>query len=166
MTPTRGVGGLLFVETAAPGQSVLGPVLRAGLFLSQSDVSVASGAGARFQWAAAMVEGCPIRLVLGADRLTLHPCVALHVGMLRGEGQNLDRPKKTTDVWTDLGPAVRGRLRLAAHLLLEIEGMLVFPLRRLTFDLDDHGPAQASTTVFRVPVLGALVGMGVAYEFE
>jgi hypothetical protein len=166
VSPTAGAGALLFAQGAAPGTAVLGPVLRAGLFVRRSDVAAASGAGARFQWAGSLVEGCPVRLAVTDARLALHACLAFHLGVLRGEGRDLEQPKKTTDLWSDLGPVARIRLAVSPQLFLELEGMLVFPLRRLTFDVQDVGPAQAPTTVFTVPVLGALVGMGVAYEFR
>jgi len=166
MSPTTGLGGLLFVEAAAPGASVLSPVLRSGVFLNQSDVSLASGAGAKFQWAAAMVEGCPIRLVALDTRVALYPCLAFHVGVLRGQGQNLDRAEKTTDLWSDLGPVARIRVAVSARLFLEAQGMLVLPLRRLTYDVRDSGPTRAPTTVFAVPSLGALAGIGVSYAFR
>ena len=166
MSPTPGLGGLLFVEAAAPGATVLGPVFRTGLFLNHSDVTMASGAGAEFQWAAAMVEGCPIRLLALDARVALYPCLAFHLGVLRGQGQHLDRPESTTDLWADLGPVARLRVAVSAHLFLEAQGMLVLPLRRLTFDVQDAGPTQAPTTVFTVPPLGALAGIGVSYEFR
>jgi hypothetical protein len=166
MSPTMGLGGLLFVEAAAPGMAVLGPVLRAGLFLNRSEVTAASGAAAEFQWAAAMVEGCPIRLVSGKARLSLHPCLALHLGVLRGQGRNLDRPEKVMDPWIDLGPVARIRVAVSTRLFVEAQGMVVFPLRRLTFDMHDAGPGQAATTVFTVPRLGVLAGIGVAFEFQ
>ena len=166
MSPTTGLGGLLFVEAAAPGAAVWGPVLRTGLFLNQSDVTVASGAGAEFQWAAAMVEGCPIRLVALDARVALLPCLAFHLGVLRGQGQNLDQTEATTDLWSALGPVARIRVAVSARLFVEAQGMLVFPLRRLTFDVQDAGPTRAATTLFTVPLVGLLAGIGVSYEFE
>ena len=166
MSPTVGLGGLLFVEAAAPGTAVLGPVLRAGLFLNQSDATLASGAGAEFQWAAVMVEGCPVRLGALASRVALHSCLAFHLGVLRGRGRSLDQPEKTHDLWADVGPVVRIRAAVSEHFFLEAQGMLVLPLRRLTYDVYDAGPSRAPTTVFAVPWLGALAGIGVAYEFR
>jgi hypothetical protein len=166
MSPTTGLGGLLFVEAAAPGTAVLGPVLRAGLFLNQSDTALASGAEAEFQWAAAMVEGCPARLAFLDSRVALYACMAFHLGALRGQGRSLDRAEETTDLWTDLGPVARVRVAVSEHLFLEAQGMLVFPLRRLRYDVYDAGPSQSPTTVFAVPWLGALAGIGVAYEFR
>jgi hypothetical protein len=166
MSPTTGLGGLLFLEAAAPGTAVLGPVLRTGLFLNQSDVTLAGGAGAEFQWAAAMVEGCPVRLVVGDSGVGFYPCLALHLGVLRGQGRHLDRPGATTDLWSDLGPVVRVRVAVSARLFLEAQGMLVFPLRRLTYEVQDAGTGQAPKTAFSVPALGALAGIGVAYQFQ
>ena len=166
MSPTTGLGGLLFVEAAAPGTAVLGPVLRAGLFLNQSDTALASGAEAEFQWAAAMVEGCPARLAFRDSRVALYACLAFHLGVLRGQGRSFDRAEKTTDLWTDLGPVARVRVAVSKRLFLEAQGMLVFPLRRLRYDVYYAGPSQSPTTVFAVPWLGALAGIGVAYEFR
>ena len=166
VSPTLGFGGLLFVEATAPGTAVLGPVLRAGLFVSQSDASVASGAGAGFQWAAAMVEGCPIRLIALDSRVGFFPCLAFHLGVLHGQGRHLDQSDETTDLWADFGPVARIRVVVLARLFLEVQGMLVFPLRRVTFDVQDRGPTEAPTTVFAVPLVGVLAGIGVGYQFE
>ena len=145
---------------------MLGPVLRAGLFLNESDVSLASGAGATFRWAAVAVEGCPLRLVAHESTIALYPCLAFHLGVLRGQGRHLDRPSNTANLWADIGPLVRLRVAVATRLFLEAQGMLVLPLRRLSFDVQDAGPAQAPTTVFSAPRLGVLAGIGVSYEFR
>jgi hypothetical protein len=164
MAPTTGWGGLGFVETAAPGGS--GAVLRMGVSVSQSDTTLASGAGARFQWAAALLEGCPIRLGVADARIALFPCLAFHLGVLRGQGRHLDQPDKTTSLWADLGPVARVRVAISTHLSFDLQGMLVFPLRRLTFEVQDGGPSKGATTVFAVPTVGALAGIGVTYEFR
>jgi hypothetical protein len=166
MSPSMGLGGLLFVEAAAPGAAVLGPVLRAGLFLNQSGATLASGAGAGFQWAAGMVEGCPLRLGVFDSRVAFHACLAFHLGLLRGQGRSLDRPEKTNDLWADVGPVARVRAAISARFFLEAQGMLALPLRRLTYDVYDAGPSRSPTTVFTVPWVGALAGIGVAYEFR
>jgi hypothetical protein len=166
LSPTAGLGALLFVEAAAPGASALGPVLRAGLFVNQSEVTVASGAGAKFQWAAALLEGCPLRLGTTHGRLALHACLACHVGVLRGQGRDLDRPEASTNLWTDLGPVARLRATISPRFFLEAQGMLAFPLRRVTYEMHDGGPSAPPTRVFAVPLYGALIGIGVGYGFE
>lgn len=144
----------------------MGPVLRAGVFLNQSHESLASDAQADFQWVAALAEGCPMRLFFFDSRLAAHACLDVHLGALRGQGQRLDRAEKTTDVWVDLGPAARVSVVLVGRLFLEAQGMLVFPLRRLSYDVHYAGPAGAATTVHTVPRLGALVGIGMGYQFR
>lgn len=166
ISPTMGFGGLLFVQAAAPGTAVMGPVLRAGLFLSQSDATLASGAGAEFWWATVLLEGCPVRLGAPASRLAFHGCLAFHLGVLRGQGRRLDRREETNDLWSDLGPVARIRVAVSARISLEAQGMLVLPLRRLTYDVYDAGPSQSPTQVFAVPRLGALAGIGLAYAFR
>jgi hypothetical protein len=88
------------------------------------------------------------------------------MGVLRGQGRHLDRPGNTTDLWSDLGPVARIRVAIASRLFLEAQAMLVFPLRHLTYDVQNAGPGKAATSVFTVPALGALAGIGVAYEFQ
>ena len=165
VSPSAGVGALLFVEAAAPGAAVFAPVFRAGLFVNQSDVTAASGA-ARFQWGTAMVEGCPMRLTLGTPRVAFDPCLAFHLGVLRGQGRNLDTTLTTNNAWFDLGPVARLRVAVTARFSVEAQGMIVLPLHHLTFDVHDGGPSQAPTTVFTVPLIGALAGIGLSYEFR
>lgn len=166
VSPSTGLGGQLFAEAAAPGAGWWSPVLRAGLFLNRSDTTAASGAGAELAWVAAMVEGCPLRLATASARFALYPCLAAHLGVLRGRGRGLDRPETTTTFWPDVGPVVRLRVAAWARLSFEAQGMLVFPLRRVTFDARDGGPSAPPTTVFAVPAVGALAGIGVSYGLE
>gem|GEM_PF-1705252 len=165
VSPTPGLGGSLFVEAAAPGGSLLGPVLRVGLFVNHSEVSLASGAGADLLWTAAMVEGCPIRFERADARFAFYPCLAFHLGVLRGRGSGLDQPRQAVDTWSDVGPVARIRFATSTHLFLEALGMLVFPIRRLTFDVQDY-PAQAPTSAYTAPVIGVLAGMGAGYAFR
>ena len=145
---------------------MLGPVLRFGLFLNRSDEALASGAEADFQWAAALLEGCPARLSLFDHGLTLHACLAFHLGGLRAQGRSLERTQETTDLWADLGPVARARMAIWGRLFLEAQAMLALPLRRISYDVYYTGPSGSPTTVHTVPWLGALVGIGLAYQFQ
>lgn len=166
LSPTTGFGGLLFVEAAAPGTTVLGPVLRTGLFVNRGREALANGAAAEFQWIAALAEGCPMRLFVAKPSLALHACVAFHLGALRAQGRSLERTEETTDLWADLGPVARARVALAERLFVEAQAMLVVPLRRISYDVYYTGLSGSSTTVHAVPWLGALLGIGVAYQFQ
>lgn len=161
----RAWGGEIFVETTWSGTRA-NPVLRAGLFFSQTKVELPSGAGAKLQWSLAFLEGCPTHLVTADRRIALHPCVTANVGLLRGQGQDLDENHATAEVWADLGPTVRFRVGLWQGLSLEARGTGFFPLRRLSFDVEDAGPGNAATTVFSTPSWGVRAGIGVAYEFR
>jgi hypothetical protein len=165
VSPTPGLGGLLFVE-AAPRVALPSLVFRAGLFLNQSEVSTSGGAGANFQWIAAVVEGCPIRLPTFDARIVLDLCLAFHIGVLRAQGRNLDQPAKATNLWADLGPVLRLRIAITTRAFLEAQGMLVLPLRHLTYDVHDAGPTAAPSTLFAVPSVGALAGIGLSYQLQ
>lgn len=166
LLPTAGFGGLLFVEAAAPGRSVAGPVLRAGLFLNQSHERLTNDAQAEFQWAAARIEGCPARLFFFDSLLAMHACLDFQMGALRGQGRNLARSQQTTDFWADLGMLARARVAISERLFLEVQGMLMVPLRRLTYQVYAAGPVETATTVHRVPRLGVLLGIGMGYQFR
>lgn len=164
VSPAHALGGTLFVEAALPGAGA-SPALRAGVFFSQARVALPSGAGGKFQWFLALVEGCPIRLAPDR-RLGIYPCLAAHIGVLHGQGHNLDENQATANLWADMGLVVRVRVGLARGILFELQGMFVVPLRRLSFEVQDQGPGTPSTTVFAVPAYGARAGMGLAYEFR
>jgi hypothetical protein len=163
LSPHLGYGGELFVEAEAPASSKLGPAARAGIFLNQSDVETSTGAAARFQWALAMVEGCPVRLAVMGQRLSAHPCLAFRLGVIRGEGRRISQPRQMVSFWGDAGPVLRLRFAATARLSLEAQGALVLPLYRPTFEITDMGTHM---TAYSVPRIGGLVGMGLSYRFQ
>jgi len=161
VSPSSGYGGDVFVEAEAPDSSRLGPAVRMGIFLNQSDVELPTGGGARFRWALSEVDGCPVRL--GGTRLALHPCLVFRLGVIHGEGQRISHPKQTVSLWSDVGPMLRLRLAVTSRLLLEAQGGIMLPLHRPTFDIVDMG---SSTTAYSVPHLGGSAGIGVDYRFR
>jgi hypothetical protein len=163
VSPALGYGGDLFVDAEAPGSSVLAPALRMGIFLNRSDVQLATGSAARFRWAAASVEGCPVRLGGPSSSFALHPCVAFRLGVLNGEGRRISRPKQTYNTWADLGFLLRLRIAATEHLVIEAQGQLMLPFNRPWYEIeDDVNP----TVAYSVPRLGATAGMGIAYRFR
>jgi hypothetical protein len=163
LSPTLGYGGDLFVDAEAPVSSALGPAARFGVFLNRSDVQLPNGVAARFQWAAMSVEGCPVRLGLKALRGTVHPCLALRLGVLRGEGRNISQPKQTATAWSDAGPLLRLRFAVTTELILEAQAAIMLPLYRPTFEVVDMGSAA---TAYTVPRLGGFAAAGIAYRFR
>jgi hypothetical protein len=163
LAPGLGYGGELFVDAEAPPSSRLGPAVRMGVFLQQSDVDLPSGAGARFRWAAAALDGCPVRLAMLHGRLALHPCLAFHLGGLHGAGRDMAEPRRAWSLWADAGLVLRLRIAATEHLLLEAQGQVVLPLYRPKFEITDNfTPWQA----YAVPRLGVTTGIGAAYRFE
>lgn len=165
VSPAVAWGGALFIEAALSGTRVR-PAVRGGLLFSQASGAVPSGAEADFRWYLAFLEGCPTNLATAEGGLALAPCLAVHAGVLRGHGRNLDQNENTAHMWADLGPVVRARASLGRGLSVEAQGSIVFPLRRLSFDVQDTGPGVAATTVFAVPSWGVRAGIGVAYDFR
>lgn len=162
VTPNLGWGADLFVDAEAPDSSTLGPAARAGLFFNQSVVELPTGPSARFRWMAATLEGCPARLKAQTLRLAVHPCVALRMGVLSGDGRSMTRPKQATSFWSDVGPLLRLRLQATDRVNLEAQAALMLPLYRPTFTILDNG---VDTSAFSVPSLGGAVGIGMSYGF-
>lgn len=162
VTPGVGYGGDVFLDAEAPDSSVLGPAVRAGVFLNQAIVELPSGPTARFTWMVPGIEGCPVRLRAMAMRLAVHPCVAFRIGVLYGEGQSMTRAKHATSLWADVGPLLRLRLEVASRVSIEAQGALILPLYRPTFTILDNG---SNTDAFSVPGIGGSVGIGVSYRF-
>jgi hypothetical protein len=133
-----------------------------GIFFTQSDVKLPTGPAARFEWALATVEGCPVRLGVMGQRVAVYPCLALRLGVLHGEGRKISHPKQTVSIWADAGPVLRLRFAVTARLFLEVQGALMVPLYRPTFAITDMG---SDTPAYSVPRIGGLVGMGVSYRF-
>ena len=164
VSPSLGGGGDLFVDAEAPAASRLGPAVRVGIFLNQSTVKL-PGVVARFRWAAAAVEACPTRLGVAPLRLTAHPCLAIRLGVLQGEGREISHPEAKVSLWTDAGPLLRLRFSATARLLVEAQAALLLPLHRPTFEVSDVS-AGTTTRVYAVPRIGGSVGLGVAYRFR
>jgi hypothetical protein len=160
VTPSLGYGGDLFVDAEAPDSSVLGPAVRIGVFFNQSEVELATGPAASFTWVAPEIEGCPGRLKVTALHLAVHPCLALRIGVLYGEGRSMTQPKQATSLWSDLGPLLRLRVAVTARLILEAQAALMLPLYRPSFTIKDNG---SDTTAFSVPAVGGSAGIGVSY---
>jgi hypothetical protein len=162
VTPNLGYGGDLFVDAEAPASSALGPAVRFGVFLNQSEIELASGPSARFRWIAPAIEGCPVRLKASTLRLSVHPCLALRMGVLYGEGRGMTQPRHVASFWSDVGPLLRLRFAAADSLNLEAQGGFMLPLYRPTFTILDNG---ANTSAFSVPAVGGSVGIGMTYGF-
>lgn len=163
LSPAPGYGGDLFADAEAPASSVLGSAIRLGIFLNRSEVELPTGPGASFEWVAAMLEGCPVRVRLTDSSLAVHPCLALRAGVLQGEGHRLSQPMQRFSLWTDASAVLRLRFSWTERLMFEAQGSLLLPLHRPTFQIVDMGNV---TPVYSVPSVGGSVGVGWAYAFR
>jgi hypothetical protein len=161
-----GWGGQLFVEAEAPAGATLGPALRAGLGFDETRVEASSppGVAARFQWMTASLEGCPVRWASSDLRWALYPCLALHLGALRGHADGISRPRQAVSLWSDGGPVVRLRVMVTAGLSLEAHAALLVTFTRPTFEILDVASDTATATYTPSRLAGALA-IAAAYRF-
>ncbi len=156
--PELGFGAFVALEAEAPG--LFAPSFRVRALLSlAASVTSAQGSG-RFQWALATLDGCPIRVPLGAF-FSAAPCLGVDVGAIlaRGEGGAVASVEETRP-WF----ALRALVRLAAYPVrwarIEVEGGPVVPFVR------DEFVFQPAPTVFRPPLVFLFAGASVVARFR
>jgi hypothetical protein len=165
VTPSLGYGGAIFLDAEAPPSSRFGPAVRVGMLLSQSDLDLPTGAGARFDWAVVAVEGCPVRMAGVGLGWAVYSCLSFHLGVLRAEGRNMSQTRETYGAWSDAGPVLRLRLAATDRLMIEAQAAFMVPLTRPTFGVLDVA-SQTTSSAYSVPFFGGSAGIGAAYRFR
>jgi len=157
IAPTVTPGVFLFGDVAWIRDGLLAPTVRLGALLATSEKVRSSAGTGRFTWAAAHLEGCPLRIRSGP--LSIVPCALLEVGVLTGQGAGDSYAREIARPWVAPGILGRAEFRVVEGLSLEAQGALTFPLVRDTFYL------EPATTLHDVPALGGAVGGGLLVHF-
>lgn len=160
--PEWAAGGGVFVDLAGTGAGPLVPSFRVSLLAAATQAFFESGVGAHLTWLTARIEGCPARLRLASLVATV--CLKLDTGLLLSDGTGLADADGNGRPW--LVPGALGRLTWPSHGGPWIEGAagLGVPLERYSFYYQQAGVTGA-TEVFRVPAVGAELGLGAGYRF-
>jgi hypothetical protein len=156
--PSISVGLRLFVEMAPSFFSVRASVLHA----DSGKVGVEDGR-TRFRFWGARVEGCPLRVPLGAS-FAVSPCAGVEGGALQGEGLSgggIVETREATEPW--LAALALGRLQaeVDSFLLLEAQADVRFPLVRHEFYLE-----RPDRSVHDVPAVAFGASLGVGFRFH
>jgi hypothetical protein len=107
---------------------------------------------ATLTWAAARIEGCPVRLVV------LWPCAAVDAGVLHGQGAApLADRSAATKTWLAADLLLRLVLDPGDLIQVRLEGGLVVPLLKPAFAYQ-QGSDRA--VIHEVPAVGGTVGLG------
>jgi hypothetical protein len=158
MFPKAAFASSIFVETGLWSPSVLAPTIRLSAIGSISRSVPAERGEAHFQWAAAGLQGCPLRFRL-RDELHGYPCVFGEAGFLAGEGTGVSEPDSRTRPWFGLGALIRLQWTPSEQFFVEAEGGIRVPLARDRFVFDLGG----RTDSIHVVGLGgaASIGLGI-----
>jgi len=167
MAPSIAVGAAAFGEVARwnddDGEAAGAPLglstLRLGVHYAGTGTVRQAGGGATFDWAVLGVEGCFVRIRL-ARRADVHGCAVFDVGVLRAQGEEIPAPEGPIRPWLSAAPVLRIQWFIASSWFLDVEGLLVVPLRRDTFVFEN--PPR---TFHAVPPVGARAGLGLGYQF-
>jgi hypothetical protein len=95
------------------------------------------GAQAEVLLAAGQLRGCAFPL---ASRLSLGPCAAVEVGVLRGRSRGVTNPGSNRTPWAAVQLGLLARLRLARIVSLRLQAAVGIPLTRPSFEIAGIGP--------------------------
>lgn len=156
--PSLSVGLRLFVEMAPAFFSVRASVLHA----DSGKVSVEDGR-TRFRFWGARVEGCPLRVPLGAS-FAATPCAGVEAGALQGEGlpgRGIVETHEATEPWFAALALGRLQAEVDSFLLLEAQADVRFPLVRHEFYLE-----RPDRSVHDVPAVAFGASLGIGFRFH
>lgn len=116
------------------------------------------GGSQTYEWLGATLRICPAYVSLPV-RLRVAPCAALQTAGHRGTPRNVRNATTNVDLW--LAPALAGALEWEASpaLSVELQGGVLFPLRRTRFFL------APDSTIFEIPAAAGTVSLGVRIRF-
>jgi hypothetical protein len=164
LLPTWVAGGAVFVDWAAAGLALVAPSMRLSLMTFESDPAFPYAISGHFGWIAGRVEGCPVRVRLGARWLVV-PCFGLEGGALivHGAGGVLASSTLKTMPWVALDPLVRASWEPVDRVRLELGVGMAIPLTPYSFGFDQ--PNAQRVVAYPSRAVGADVSLGVAYVF-
>lgn len=147
----------VFVEVERAASGALTSAARLNLDVASTSSDLRSGTQT-YEWLGATLRLCPAYLTL-PGRLRLAPCGALQTAVHRGTTRDVQKPSASVGLW--LAPVVAGTLAwdVSSSVALEINGGILFPLRRSRFFL------APDSTIFDVPVAAGMVGLGARIRF-
>jgi hypothetical protein len=148
-----GAGGYVELESSRG----LAPSARLAAFGAANGAF--AGRSASFLIVAGRLDGCPVRL--GSRTLSVRPCLAASLGLIRAEGISVADATVADRVWLDLSALARLRWAPGAgRVFLEIDGGLAIPLLRSTFVFE-----SPTVVVHQVPPAGAVASAGAGVRF-
>jgi hypothetical protein len=149
--PATSRGGGLFVQWTTPR---LGAYRLSGAYFANSETS-----GAKFQFFAGRLDGCPFEAHL-APSLVVEPCLGLEVGRVTATSQASPALSPTTQRRGWVAGDLLGRARFAPipWIFAELEAGVSMPFTRYTFLLGT--PNDVRGQVHKVPPVGWVLGLG------
>lgn len=130
-----------------------------GFYLS-NDLLGAADTGV-FQMAGAGLSTCPVYGKL-SDWLELGACALARGAWFRARGLGFSHPEVVSRSWWALGVESLASLRIQEHWGFELSAGFATPLIIREFS---SGPPSQSRDVGKTPIIGAQMGVGIAYRF-
>lgn len=138
------------------GAGAIAPSVRLAVFRTlNSDIRV-TGGNASFTWSGARLDGC-VAVTTGSARWL--GCTRLEAGTLEGAGSAIVNAHSAVRRWVAAGPLARAQWSFAPPLFADAE---VGAMARVTVDRFYFLP---DTTIYHVPFLGWVAGLGMGVRF-
>jgi hypothetical protein len=154
LTPgLRIFAGVLHRSPAAVVSSLRLSALR----LQSGSVPAGGVASAAFALTGVRLEICSFGV--GSPALRLNPCLFGELGGLLAEGTHPAGSNSESQLWSALGPALRGSLWHREILFVELEAGAVFPVTDYRFAFKDEPP------VYETPVIAGEFGVALGVRF-
>lgn len=151
------------VELLYDAPHLFAPSLRLGFLRAEGGddagaVSV-NGRFARYTWTLGRAEVCPLRVRV-ARSLALRPCAVIDAGALSTTVTGAPQPNNPERAWVDA--SLEGRLEwwVLSRVSLELEGGLMAPIVRNTFEFEPNGSLG-----YRAPAVTGVGSLGVMLSF-
>jgi hypothetical protein len=153
------LGAGLFAEAGIFGAGVLSPAVRlTGSWIESQSISVQSGGAATLSLMTGRVDACPVRLP-GRGNLWVAPCVALEVGAVRGEGEDVANAHSGTRLWVAADALARLTWDVVGPLAAELQAGVTVPFVRHEFTF------VPNVAIYQPPAAGAFGGIGAGVHF-
>jgi hypothetical protein len=161
VTPNLLAGGTLFGQVGGRSSAFWVPSLRLSASVAASAWSSdTTEAHARFLWAVASLDACPVQLGDPLE-LSFQPCARLTGGWLRAAGTARLTNYEKSVPWTSVGALARAQWLVGRALLLDAEAELFVP--GVHYDFDFKNPSETAEVAGPV---GFRLGAGVGFVFR
>jgi hypothetical protein len=162
VVPVWAPGAGVFVDLESAAAHPILSSLRVSARAATEGTWFSGGVGANLSWITGRLEGCMGRVRVASLSATV--CLDADVGVLASDGDGLANTTSDRRWWGEATALGRVAWPLGGGPWVEGSGGVGVPFERYTFYYQ-AASGSGSTAVYRVPVVGGELGLGLGYRF-